>query len=856
MVLILKAVQSGMSIPVARIHASEQRRGSTQTLIDIILSIYESLSSNTLHLMRELAEHKLDEDRLKNEREKHLVYLRNASDGIHIVDTEGNIIEVSDSFCHMLGYRFDEMIGMNVSQWDVGFTPAEQKSVVKKQFETKQRSQFETRHRHKNGGIIDVEVSGYPFELDGKPALFNASRDITERKKSEAQLAKSFSLLNATLESTYDAILVVDLSHTWVAYNQKFVDLWQIPAEIMLAKDDKAALSFVIAQLNDPDTFLQKVLSLYATPGADSFDIFEFKNGKIIERYSIPQRIDDQVVGRVWSFRDVTAQKQAEKLLVSSENKYKTLIELAGDAIFLADTQTGMIVDCNQQAEILLGKAKPDIIGLHQHKIHPPEQIEHYQTLFKKHVEDGYSISEDIYVLHQDGRQIPVDIHARVIELEGKKFIFGIFHDISKRKQTEQELHLHRENLEGLVKERSREIEQLNRQLERRALESEAANLAKSTFLSNISHEIRTPMNAILGMTHILQRSKGLADDHLDKLGKINVAAEHLMNIINDVLDISKIEAGKLNLEQAEFSLSGMIERLTSLMGERIRSKGLSFSVDTDHLPDLYSGDVTRLTQMLLNYLSNAIKFTDQGEITLRAAILEESTENLLIRFSVEDTGIGVTEEQISRLFNTFEQADSSTTRRYGGTGLGLAINRYLASLMDGEVGIVSRPSGGSIFWFTVRLDKILTNASRLSSATLMGESEELLLKRHHAGSRILIAEDDMINRLVVEELLRDADLSLEFAENGRIAVEKAQSEQFSLILMDMQMPEMNGVEATKAIRQLPHYTSTPIIAMTANAFDEDRQRCYEAGMNDHLPKPVMPKDLYKTLLHWLEHHK
>ena len=853
MVLVLKALQSGMSIQDARIQATEQRRGSIQTLIDIILSIYEKLSSNTLNLMRELAEHKDDEERLKRERDKHLVYLRNASDGIHIVDAEGTIVEVSDSFCQMLGYRFDEMIGMHVSQWDAGFSSDEQKSVLKNQFATKQRSQFETRHRHKDGRIIDVEVSGFPFELDKKPVLFNASRDITERKRSEAQLAKSLSLLNATLESTYDAILVVDLNHTWVTYNQKFVDLWQIPKEIMQAKDDKAALSYVMAQLIDPDAFLQKVLALYATPELDSFDTFEFKNGKIIERYSIPQRIHDQVVGRVWSFRDVTVQKQAERLLVSSENKYKTLIELAGDAILLADTQTGLVVDCNQQAEVLLGKTKSDIIGLHQCQIHPSGQADHYQALFKKHIQEGRSMAEDVYVLHQDGRMIPVDVHARIIELEGKQFIFGIFRDISKRKQTEQELQAHRENLEGLVKERSREIEQLNRQLERRALESEAANRAKSAFLSNMSHEIRTPMNAILGMTHILQRSSGLTENHQDKLAKINIAGEHLMTIINDVLDISKIEAGKLKLEQTEFSVFEMIQRLMVLMGERIRSKGLNVRIDTDHLPDLLRGDVTRLTQMLLNYLGNAIKFTDQGEIFLRASIVKESAENLLLRFSVEDTGIGVTEEQASRLFNIFEQADSSTTRRYGGTGLGLAINRYLAALMGGEVGFMSRPSGGSIFWFTARVEKIKANSSGILAKSSDIENAEELLKRDHLGARVLIVEDDIINRVVVTEILNAVGLDLAFAENGRLALETVQSGQFDLILMDMQMPELNGVDATRAIRKLPEYASTPIIAMTANAFDDDRQRCLDAGMNDHLSKPVIPKDLFKTLLYWLE---
>jgi signal transduction histidine kinase len=264
---------------------------------------------------------------------------------------------------------------------------------------------------------------------------------------------------------------------------------------------------------------------------------------------------------------------------------------------------------------------------------------------------------------------------------------------VIEAKRADQELASYRNHLEELVNQRSKQIAILNQELEKRALEAESANAAKSTFLSNMSHEIRSPMNAILGFTHILRsRGDNLTDPQKDHLYKIQNASEHLLAIINDILDLSKIEAGKMQLEVMEFSRAEFFDKLSSLVSDRIRAKGLRFSTDINRLPAKMQGDPTRLSQMLLNYLSNAIKFTEQGGITLRANVIEEHENNVLVRFEVEDSGIGINDDQISRLFNPFEQADSSITRRYGGTGLGLVITKLLAELMAGQVGVFSNP--------------------------------------------------------------------------------------------------------------------------------------------------------------------
>ncbi|MBK6656796.1 MAG: response regulator [Proteobacteria bacterium] len=390
----------------------------------------------------------------------------------------------------------------------------------------------------------------------------------------------------------------------------------------------------------------------------------------------------------------------------------------------------------------------------------------------------------------------------------------------------------------------------------RRALEVKlkAATQAKSAFLANISHEIRTPMNTIVGMTHLLLRRGDMSAEQSDKLGRIAMAADHLMAVVNDVLDLSKIEAGKFELDNRRFRSADLIARVTQMIAGPIQDKGLALVVTADDLPYELVGDEMRLAQILLNYLSNAVKFTAQGSITLRADILEDDGEALLIRFTVEDTGIGIAAEQQGRLFELFEQADGSTTRRYGGTGLGLAINRHLAELLGGEVGLASQPDVGSSFWATVRLRRgQVHGAPAAANDGSDGEAADAQLAARHRGKRVLIAEDNELNRVLVREILAECALELAFAGNGREAVEMVARQDFDLILMDMQMPEMDGVQATMHIRQLPRGASLPIIAMTGNAFGEDREACFAAGMNDYLSKPVLPENIYRTMLRWLD---
>jgi PAS domain S-box-containing protein len=417
----------------------------------------------------------------------------------------------------------------------------------------------------------------------------------------------------------------------------------------------------------------------------------------------------------------------------------------------------------------------------------------------------------------------------------------AIQEDITEKKRLAEELERHRHHLEDQVAQRTGELAEA-KQL------AEKASHAKSAFLANMSHEIRTPLNAISGMAHLIRRG-GLPPDQLARLDKLETAGKHLLDTINTVLDLSKIEAGKLMLEEIPFSPGSLFENVCSMLQDKADAKRLQILIEPGKLPAQLLGDPTRLQQCLLNYAANAIKFTEQGAIRLCADLIDEDDSSVKLRFSVSDTGIGIPVEAQGRLFSAFEQADSSTTRKFGGTGLGLALTAKIAEAMGGTVGLSSTPGAGSTFWFSARLRKP-TEASHSQPCPVTVKEAEL--RQHCSGCRILLAEDEPINREIALALLNDAGLVTDFAEDGEQALAKVSSNNYDLILMDMQMPCMDGLTATQAIRRLPGRESLPIIAMTANAFAEDRANCLAAGMNDFTSKPIDPDTLFAMLLKWL----
>jgi len=416
--------------------------------------------------------------------------------------------------------------------------------------------------------------------------------------------------------------------------------------------------------------------------------------------------------------------------------------------------------------------------------------------------------------------------------------------NLLERERLRKEVEAHRDQLEARVAERT-----LALSIAKEA--AETANRAKSVFLANMSHELRTPMNGIIGMADLVRR-RVTDPKALDQLGKLAHSAQHLLGIINDILDISKIEAERLSLEQTVFRLGAVLENLHDLIGHKAAEKNLLLHIDPPAALTRLAlkGDPLRLGQILLNLVGNAVKFTEAGSITVRILLAEETPSDILLRFEVQDSGPGIATEDQKRLFTAFEQADASTTRKHGGTGLGLAIAKRLAQMMGGRIGVDSALGQGSTFWFTARLAKPAASAEPTPAAAV--ESAEQQLMAHFSGARILLAEDEPINQEVSRELLETAGLTVDLAEDGAKALAMARQNRYDLILMDLQMPNLNGVDATRAIRTDTLNRETPVLAMTANAFDDDRQACLTAGMNDHIGKPVEPEQLFETLLKWL----
>lgn len=440
----------------------------------------------------------------------------------------------------------------------------------------------------------------------------------------------------------------------------------------------------------------------------------------------------------------------------------------------------------------------------------------------------------------------------RWFQTQGKTYSKGVVsgmagsaRDVTGRKRLMEELYGHRHQLSLMVAERTAELE-----VARAA--AEAANAAKSLFLANISHEIRTPMGAILGFAHLLRQDCTSAAQS-DRLGKIESAGQHLLSIINDVLDITKIEAGKLELETLPFQIKTVLDAVDAIVGQLALSKGLLWEIDRSVEMLWVKGDATRVQQALINLAANAVKFTAQGRVAIQVSIVERSASWIMFQFGVQDQGIGISTEALARLFRPFSQGDASTSRKFGGTGLGLAITQHLAQRMGGTAGASSVQGEGSFFWFTARLETCQPPSEVKSGAARLSQQEQL--RRLHGGARVLVADDDPFNREIASHILEGLSLVVDVANDGAEAVSMVENSgvaAYDLILMDVQMPRLDGFAAARAIRALTHIRQVPILALTANVFVEDRRLALDAGMNDLITKPIEPRALYECLANWL----
>lgn len=656
-------------------------------------------------------------------------------------------------------------------------------------------------------------------------------------------------LQSAILNEAPDGILVVTRGNTVASVNERFFAVWDMPCpasplETLIGTSDSPILEQVLARVRDGDLFLARIHTLYADPSLKDDCNIPLKDGRTLHRHSAALQGDDgQYMGRVWFFRDISDIILSQQAKEDSERRYATAFETTPDAIAITSLEDGIYIDVNQAFLDMSGYTRQDLIGRSSLELSIWADPLDRQNFSQKLREKKSRLNFEARFRKKCGELFWGMFSVSPMSFNGQPCLLSITRDVTEAKAAQDELASHRDRLEQLVAKRTAELS--------RAKEAaEAASIAKSAFLANMSHEIRTPLNAVTGMAHLIRRG-GLTPTQSGQLDKLENAGQHLLGIINAILELSKIEAGKLVLAETPLNVGQVLDNVLTMLQTAAQAKHLNLASQADALPPNLLGDPTALQQALLNYAANAVKFTDVGNVILRVRLQSDEDDAAVLRFEVEDTGIGIPAEAMPRLFAAFEQADNTLTRKYGGTGLGLAITRKLAERMGGTAGASSTPGRGSIFWFTARLKK---GSQPLPNIPDHPPSQpETRLAQEFPGRCILLVEDEPINREIAENILTEAALCVETAEDGEQAVALVRLNRYDLILMDVQMPTLDGLAATRQIRALPNGRQVPVIAMTANAYAEDRALCLDAGMDDFITKPTSPELLFATVLSWLE---
>jgi two-component system sensor histidine kinase/response regulator len=860
--------------------------------------------------------------------------------------------------CELLGYELHELVGMTFDQIDIYYARPEGRAVIDQLVTTRKPVTMGSRMRRKDGLLREVEVSMFVTEQADVAMLVVNIKDITERRAYERHM--EFNRL--VLENSGPMVWVDGVTQQVTYANPAACEqLGYKSAEMLTRKVFDVDADLTPAQIPELHDYVRQnkgrtvhFARRYRRADGDLRDV------------EVTLFVAEQGGREIYiiSFKDVTKQKRAELARERQQATLDSMINSISDLVFYKD-RVGRYLGCNKAYTALVGMSEQDLVGKTAGDLFPPELAGIMDERDQRCLEELRDQSSEFWVTYPDGQQVLLDcIVSPLWDENGEpQGVLGISRNITERKRNEEEIRHAKE------------------------LAEEAARM-KSDFLANMSHEIRTPMNAIIGLSHLVLKTD-LSARQRDYIQKVQSSGQHLLGIINDILDFSKVEAGKLDLENTDFELEKLLDNTSSLISEKCHAKGLElvFEVAPDVPPTLV-GDSLRLGQILLNYANNAVKFTEKGEVVISVRASERTERDALLHFRVRDTGIGLTGEQIARLFKSFSQADTSTTRKFGGTGLGLAICKKLAELMGGEVGVESEPGKGSTFWFTARVgvgqarkrelvpnpdlrgrralvvddndqarlvivdmlesmtftttqsacgsdaieevriaaeqgrpydivyldwrmpgmdgletarhikslglasppmllmvtafgrEEMLKEASRMGIENVLVKpvSPSILFdttmgvlggRRDPAapdarpgavdvrlqairGRRILLVEDNDINQQVARELLEDAGLVVDVADNGEVALAMVDRQPYDLVFMDMQMPVMDGVTATQALRRMERFQHLPVVAMTANAMEADRQKCLAAGMNDFLVKPIDPEDMWSILMRWV----
>ncbi|MDR6564524.1 MULTISPECIES: PAS domain S-box protein [unclassified Arcicella] len=755
-------------------------------------------------------------------------------DMICIAKIEGYLKKINPAFCKTLGWDGVDLIDKSFFNFihpdDIEATKQE---IDKLENETTSSLNFTHRFKTKSGGYKFLEWVATPDKETG--TIYAIARDITDYKRLEVEVEKLSEIQNIILDGTEYSIISVDP-------NNSTIKTFNRGAELMLGYKAEEVIGKVTPEIiHDKDEVekrakeLSEELHTTIEPGHEVFhakarlgvaDTNEWTyirkdKSRLTVELSVTSLRDNHnvITGFMGIGKDITEKKVWENQLLMSENRHRGFFENTQGLMCTHDIY-GNFLTINPAGADLIGYTKEEVLEKSLFDIVPESSIKGVKMYLQEITATGRSKGL-MKVIHKNGSHRTWLYNNVLSELiEGQQYIIGNAVDITDRILMEKELIKAKETAEQNA-------------------------LAKDTFLANMSHEIRTPMNAIIGFSNLLKDTE-LEEEQRDYVSNINIASENLLGIINDILDISKIESGHIVIEKISFNIKDLLKNAKAVLNHKAKEKGLELSsIIDENIPTFVIGDPTRLNQILLNLTNNAIKFTEKGRVKILVELSKESSTECVILFSVMDTGIGISNEKLDSIFDRFTQADSDTTRKYGGTGLGLSISKSLVALQDGQLWVESSPGKGSTFCFSLPFgidvkDKVNDNDAKNS------------VLKSDRQIKVLLVEDNPLNQKLALKVLSKFGFDVDLAENGKIATEKVQINEYEVILMDLQMPEMDGYQATEYIRKQLQI-NTPIIAMTAHSLVGEKEKCISIGMNDYIPKPFVPQELFEKIINYAE---